>query len=183
MKQRMLGLALWLLFLSLQLLQQVGSSRCNNNNYMINVMLMPDSDFPSTSENLTSAVEEALSTIQNELQTEGKAMGVGDPSPTVVSSHFLPLFFYSSDLHQTAFQTGSLVLCSTYIDLTEIMVSLCEKRSALQIGRARFAFIVTEQSLSACFLVGIENVEIAKLDQFRPVIQLVKKLRCPCLKT
>lgn len=38
---------------------------------MINVMLMPDSDFPSTSENLTSAVEEALSTIQNELETEG----------------------------------------------------------------------------------------------------------------
>uniref|UniRef100_A0A669PWR8 Guanylate cyclase n=1 Tax=Phasianus colchicus TaxID=9054 RepID=A0A669PWR8_PHACC len=71
MKQRMLGLALWLLFLFLQLLQQAGSSRCSDNNYVINVMLMPDSDFPSTSENLTSAVEEALSTIQNELETEG----------------------------------------------------------------------------------------------------------------
>uniref|UniRef100_A0A8C9F6I8 Guanylate cyclase n=1 Tax=Pavo cristatus TaxID=9049 RepID=A0A8C9F6I8_PAVCR len=71
MKQRMLGLALWLLFLSLQLLQQVGSNGCSNNNYVINVMLMPDSDFPSTSENLTLAVEEALSTIQNELEREG----------------------------------------------------------------------------------------------------------------
>lgn len=71
-------------------MQQVGSSRCSDNNYMINVMLMPDSDFPSTSENLTLAVEEALSTVQNELETEGKAMGFGDPSTTVVSSHFLP---------------------------------------------------------------------------------------------
>uniref|UniRef100_A0A8C2TC36 Guanylate cyclase n=1 Tax=Coturnix japonica TaxID=93934 RepID=A0A8C2TC36_COTJA len=89
MNQRMLGLALWLLLLYLQLLQQVGSNRCSNNNYVINVMLMPDSDFPSTSENLTSAVKDALSTVQSELETEGKAIGAGDPSPTVVSSHFL----------------------------------------------------------------------------------------------
>uniref|UniRef100_A0A8C2T8Z5 Guanylate cyclase n=1 Tax=Coturnix japonica TaxID=93934 RepID=A0A8C2T8Z5_COTJA len=71
MNQRMLGLALWLLLLYLQLLQQVGSNRCSNNNYVINVMLMPDSDFPSTSENLTSAVKDALSTVQSELETEG----------------------------------------------------------------------------------------------------------------
>uniref|UniRef100_A0A8C2T9H1 Guanylate cyclase n=1 Tax=Coturnix japonica TaxID=93934 RepID=A0A8C2T9H1_COTJA len=72
MNQRMLGLALWLLLLYLQLLQQVGSNRCSNNNYVINVMLMPDSDFPSTSENLTSAVKDALSTVQSELETEVK---------------------------------------------------------------------------------------------------------------
>lgn len=178
----MLGLALWLLFLFLQLLQQVGSSRCSDNNYVINVMLMPDSDFPSTSENLTSAVEEALSTIQNELETEGKAMGVGDPSK---SGFFSPLAiaFYSSGVHQTASHTGSFVFCSPCIDLTEIMVSLCEKRGALEIERASFAFTVTGQSLYACFLVGIENVDITKLDQFRPVIHLVNKMRCPCLKT
>lgn len=45
------------------------------------------------------------------------------------------------------------------------MVCLCEKRSALKIERDSFDFIVTGQNLSACFLVGIENVEIAKLDQ------------------
>uniref|UniRef100_A0A8C2TCT9 Guanylate cyclase n=1 Tax=Coturnix japonica TaxID=93934 RepID=A0A8C2TCT9_COTJA len=91
MNQRMLGLALWLLLLYLQLLQQVGSNRCSNNNYVINVMLMPDSDFPSTSENLTSAVKDALSTVQSELETEGKAIGAGDPSPTVTCLLVSPL--------------------------------------------------------------------------------------------
>ncbi|OXB73074.1 UNVERIFIED_CONTAM: hypothetical protein H355_006908 [Colinus virginianus] len=90
MRQRTLGLALWLLFLSLQLLQQVASFGCSDDNYVINVMLMPDSDFPSTSENLTSAVNEALRTVQNELDAEGKARAIGDPSPTVVSTQFLP---------------------------------------------------------------------------------------------
>lgn len=89
MKQRMLGLALWPLFFSLQLLQQVGSNECSNNNYVINVMLMNCSDFPSTTDNLKSAVKQALKRIQNEFQMTGKAMGVGYPSPAVVSCQTL----------------------------------------------------------------------------------------------
>lgn len=84
MKQLIWGLALWPLFLSLHLLKQVGSSKCSNKNYVINVMLMADLDFPSSVENLTSAVKEALTTVQEELA--GKAMGMGNPFPTMISS-------------------------------------------------------------------------------------------------
>lgn len=86
MKQRIWGLALWPLFLSFHLLKQVGSNKCSNKNYAINVMLMADSDFPSSAENLTSAVEEALTTVQEELQMTGKAMGMGNLFPTMISS-------------------------------------------------------------------------------------------------
>lgn len=47
-------------------------------------MLMADLDFPSSVENLTSAVKEALTTVQEELA--GKAMGMGNPFPTMISS-------------------------------------------------------------------------------------------------
>lgn len=47
-------------------------------------MLMADLDFPSSVENLTSAVKEALTTVQEELT--GKAMGMGNPFPTMISS-------------------------------------------------------------------------------------------------
>lgn len=89
MKRRMLGLALWPLFFSLQLLQQVSSDECSNNKYMINVMLMNYSDFPSTADHLKLAVNQALERVQNEFQMTGKAMGVGDPSPAVVSCQTL----------------------------------------------------------------------------------------------
>lgn len=59
--------------------------------------------------------------------------------------------FYSSDLQQTASQTGSLPVHSPYVDLTEIMTSLCRNRSALQMGRATFAFMVFGQTSPACF--------------------------------
>uniref|UniRef100_A0A672TTA3 Guanylate cyclase n=1 Tax=Strigops habroptila TaxID=2489341 RepID=A0A672TTA3_STRHB len=67
MKKRMLGLALWPLFFSLQLLHQVSSNECSNNNYVINVMLMNYSDFPSTTDNLKLAVKQALKRVQNEV--------------------------------------------------------------------------------------------------------------------
>ncbi|XP_068525095.1 guanylyl cyclase C isoform X1 [Anas acuta] len=70
MKQLIWGLALWPLFLPLHLLKQVGSNKCENKNYVINVMLMADLDFPSSVENLTSAVKEALTTVQEELAGE-----------------------------------------------------------------------------------------------------------------
>jgi len=85
MKQRMLSLALWLLSFLLQLLLQASSNECSNNNYVINVMLMNYSDLPSTTDNLKLAVEQALKRVQNEFQATGKAMGVGFPSPAVVS--------------------------------------------------------------------------------------------------
>ncbi|KFQ45040.1 Heat-stable enterotoxin receptor [Nestor notabilis] len=68
MKKQMLGLALWPLFFSLQVLHQVSSNECSNNNYVINVMLMNYSDFPSTTDNLKSAVKQALKRVQNEVQ-------------------------------------------------------------------------------------------------------------------
>nr|XP_009487818.1 PREDICTED: heat-stable enterotoxin receptor [Pelecanus crispus] len=71
MKQQILGLALWPLFFSLQLLQQVGSNECSNNNYVINVMLMNYLDFPSTTENLELAVNQALKRVQDEFEITG----------------------------------------------------------------------------------------------------------------
>lgn len=89
MKQQILCLALWPLFFSLRLLQQVGSNECGNNSYVINVMLMNYSDLPSNTDNLKLAVEKALKRVQNELQMAGKAMGVGYLSPAVVSCQTL----------------------------------------------------------------------------------------------
>ncbi|XP_009646087.1 heat-stable enterotoxin receptor [Egretta garzetta] len=76
MKRRMLGLALWPLFFSLQLLQQVSSDECSNNKYMINVMLMNYSDFPSTADHLKLAVNQALERVQNEFQMTGENVTV-----------------------------------------------------------------------------------------------------------
>lgn len=89
MKTRMLGLALWPLFFSLQLLQQVVSNGCGNNNYVINVMLMNYSDFPSAVDSLKSAVKQALKVVQKEFQAAGKAMGLGYFSLAVVSCQTL----------------------------------------------------------------------------------------------
>ncbi|KFP74286.1 Heat-stable enterotoxin receptor [Acanthisitta chloris] len=71
MKQRILVLVIWPLFFPLQLLQQVCSNQCTNNSYMINVMLMNYSDFPSSTGNLMLAVNRALERVQNEFQTSG----------------------------------------------------------------------------------------------------------------
>ncbi|XP_013803059.1 guanylyl cyclase C isoform X1 [Apteryx mantelli] len=71
MKQRMLHLAIWPLFLLLPLLQQVGSNKCSNNNYVINVMLMDSMDFPATAHDLRSAVEQALEMIREQFQMAG----------------------------------------------------------------------------------------------------------------
>ncbi|NWI92820.1 GUC2C protein, partial [Pitta sordida] len=76
MKQRMLVLAIWPLFSSLQLLQQVGSNECSNNNYVINVMLMNYLDFPSNNDSLKLAVEQAMERVQNDIQTTGENVTV-----------------------------------------------------------------------------------------------------------
>ncbi|KFV75773.1 Heat-stable enterotoxin receptor [Struthio camelus australis] len=71
MKQRMLQLAIWPLFLLLPLLQQVGSNKCSDDSYVINVMLMDSMDFPATGPDLRSAVEKALEMIRGQFQMAG----------------------------------------------------------------------------------------------------------------
>ncbi|NXF50980.1 GUC2C protein, partial [Oceanites oceanicus] len=89
MKQRMLGLALWPLFFSLQLLQQVCSNECSHNSYVINVMLMNYSDFPSTTDNLKLAVNQALKRVQNEFQMTGENVTVKATFHTFTSSLYV----------------------------------------------------------------------------------------------
>uniref|UniRef100_A0A8C3DX43 Guanylate cyclase n=1 Tax=Corvus moneduloides TaxID=1196302 RepID=A0A8C3DX43_CORMO len=76
MKQRVLVLAIWPLFSALQLLKQVGSNRCSNSSYVINVMLMNYSDFPSSTDSLKLAVKQALERVQKELQMTGENVTV-----------------------------------------------------------------------------------------------------------
>lgn len=59
--------------------------------------------------------------------------------------------FYSSDLQKTAPQTGSLPVCSIFVDLTEIMTYLCKNRRALQMSRTIFAFMLFGQTLPVGF--------------------------------
>ncbi|NXG58069.1 GUC2C protein, partial [Hemiprocne comata] len=76
MKQWMLDLAVWSLFSSVLLLQQVGSHNCSDNSYVINVMLMNYSDFPSSTDNVILAVNQALKRIQNEFHMSGENVTV-----------------------------------------------------------------------------------------------------------
>uniref|UniRef100_A0A663MSC6 Guanylate cyclase n=1 Tax=Athene cunicularia TaxID=194338 RepID=A0A663MSC6_ATHCN len=89
MKQRILCLALWPLFFSLQLLQQVCSNECNNNSYVINVMLMNYSDFPSTTDNLKLAVKQALKRVQNEFQMTAENVTVNATFHSFTSSLYV----------------------------------------------------------------------------------------------
>lgn len=94
MKKLMLNLAFLPLFFSLQLRQQqLDSTACRNNRYVINVMLMNYSDLPSSTDNLKLAVEQALETVQNDLHTIGKATGFGYPSPALIFCLTLPHSF------------------------------------------------------------------------------------------
>uniref|UniRef100_A0A8C9MT75 Guanylate cyclase n=1 Tax=Serinus canaria TaxID=9135 RepID=A0A8C9MT75_SERCA len=76
MKILVLVLAIWPLFSSLQLLKQVGSNRCSNNSYVINVMLMNYSDFPSSTDSVKLAVKQALERVQKEFQMTGENVTV-----------------------------------------------------------------------------------------------------------
>ncbi|NXH75527.1 GUC2C protein, partial [Hydrobates tethys] len=89
MKEQMLGLALWPLFFSLQLLQQVDSNACSHNSYVINVMLMNYSDFPSTTDNLKFAVNQGLKRVQNEFQMTGENVTVSATFHSFTSSLYV----------------------------------------------------------------------------------------------
>ncbi|NWW47221.1 GUC2C protein, partial [Pedionomus torquatus] len=89
MKQQILGLALWPLFFSLRLLQQVGSDERKNSSYVINVMLMNYSDLPSSSDNLKLAVEKALKVVQSELEMTGANVTVNATFHNFTSSLYV----------------------------------------------------------------------------------------------
>lgn len=149
MKELVLVLAIWPLFSSLQLLKKVGSDRCNNNSYVINVMLMNYTDFPSSTDGVKLAVNQALERVQKEFQMSGKPMGVGYPSLLVISCHTLchsflliwPLARYFSD---------RFLACPSNVELMERMTSLCINWNALQMGRTIYIFMVFWQTLPAC---------------------------------
>lgn len=171
MKRQVLVLAIWPLFSSLQLLKQVGSNRCNNNSYVINVMLMNYSDFPSSTDSLKLAVKQALERVRKELQMTGKPTGVGYPPLAVVSlCHSVILVWPLASCF-----SDRLLACPSYVDLMEIMTSLCINRSALQMGRTIYVFMVFEQTLPARFSGDVQlGLEILELDQTRPVVHLVQ---------
>ncbi|NXW59868.1 GUC2C protein, partial [Eurystomus gularis] len=89
MKEWMLGLALWPLFFSLQVLQQVDSNECSNKSYVVNVMLMNYSDFPSSTDNLKLAVNQALKRVQNEFQMSGENVTVNATFHSFTSSLYV----------------------------------------------------------------------------------------------
>uniref|UniRef100_A0A8B9MAW6 Guanylate cyclase n=1 Tax=Accipiter nisus TaxID=211598 RepID=A0A8B9MAW6_9AVES len=126
MKQRMLGLALWPLFFSLQLLQQVRSNECSNNNYVINVMLMNCSDFPSTTDNLKLAVKQALKRIQNEFQMTGKNVTVNATFHTFTSS------LYVSQGCRTSTCEGVELIKEIYVS-TQRLLGCCDRSMELRI--------------------------------------------------
>ncbi|NWU68953.1 GUC2C protein, partial [Pterocles burchelli] len=113
MKQWMLGLALWPFFFLLQLLQQVCSKECGNNNYVINVMLMNYSDFPATPGNLELAVKQALKRVQNEFQVTGENITVNAAFHTFTSSLYVSQGCHTStcegvELIKEIFDNGTL---------------------------------------------------------------------------
>uniref|UniRef100_A0A8D0EWB5 Guanylate cyclase n=1 Tax=Strix occidentalis caurina TaxID=311401 RepID=A0A8D0EWB5_STROC len=141
MKQRILCLALWPLFFSLQLLQQVCSNECNNNSYVINVMLMNYSDFPSTTDNLKLAVKKALKRVQNEFQMTAENVTVDATFHSFTSSLYVSQgcrtstcevdFLRRQDFFLSAFETilslplisvGSFGLsCDYKVNLTRLL--------------------------------------------------------------
>ncbi|XP_019400749.1 PREDICTED: heat-stable enterotoxin receptor isoform X3 [Crocodylus porosus] len=68
----MLGPVCWLLLLCLQLLWPPGAGQCNKDNYVINVMLLNDAQYPWILENVKPAVKWGLRVIEEELQKAGK---------------------------------------------------------------------------------------------------------------
>lgn len=155
MKELVLVLAVWPLFSSLQLLKKVASNRCSNNSYVINVMLMNYSDFPLSTDSLKLAVKQALDRVQKEFQMTGKPMGVGCPSIPVISCHTLCHSFILIWPLARCF-SDRLLACPPYVDLMEIMTSLCINRSALQMGRTIYIFMVFGQTLPACFSGNVQ---------------------------
>lgn len=152
MKKLILCLALWPLFFSLQLLQQINLHECRNNSYVINVMLMNYSDFPSSTENLKLAVNQALERVQNELQSTGKTwLSLSCPD-------FLSDFVPQLSIHLT-FRKLLLTQApclSIHHPSEVIMISLCKDRTALQMCRTIFAFMVFGQTLPACFSEDVQ---------------------------
>ncbi|KAH0616814.1 hypothetical protein JD844_028226 [Phrynosoma platyrhinos] len=68
MRQQKLDRVLGALFLLTQLLWHGGEGKCLNNDYVINVMILSDSDFPVISENIKPAVKMGLDLVKHILK-------------------------------------------------------------------------------------------------------------------
>ncbi|KGL83192.1 Heat-stable enterotoxin receptor [Tinamus guttatus] len=110
MKQWMLPLAIWPLFLLLPLLQEIGSNKCSNDSYVINVMLMDNTDFPVTTYDLRSTVEQALNIIREQFQMEGINVTVN------ASFHSLGALLYVSEGCRTSTCEGVDLIRQIYIN-------------------------------------------------------------------
>lgn len=68
MRQPSLDQAFWALMFFIHLLQQGSGSTCDKDDYVINVMMMNDSEFPVTSMNIKPAVELGLKILKYDLK-------------------------------------------------------------------------------------------------------------------
>uniref|UniRef100_A0A8B9M2B1 Guanylate cyclase n=1 Tax=Accipiter nisus TaxID=211598 RepID=A0A8B9M2B1_9AVES len=139
MKQRMLGLALWPLFFSLQLLQQVRSNECSNNNYVINVMLMNCSDFPSTTDNLKLWLSATPGAVYFYICVTGENVTVNATFHTFTSS------LYVSQGCRTSTCEGVELIKEIYVSTED--------------GNHVVAALVQQQSVQTCPLVSPFRVE------------------------
>ncbi|NXP62003.1 GUC2C protein, partial [Chloropsis cyanopogon] len=108
-----LVLGIWPLFSSLQLLKQAGPNRCNNNSYVINVMLMNYSDFPLSTDSLELAVNQALERVRKEFQMTGENVTVNATFHAVTSSLYVSQACRTStcegvELIKTIYDSGGL---------------------------------------------------------------------------
>ncbi|XP_054845107.1 guanylyl cyclase C [Eublepharis macularius] len=76
MRQQKLGQILWTLLLSIQLLWQIGESRCQRNDCLINIMMLNDSEFPIASKNIEPAVKLGLSKVEEDLKAHNVSVPV-----------------------------------------------------------------------------------------------------------
>uniref|UniRef100_A0A8C5NR80 Guanylate cyclase n=1 Tax=Junco hyemalis TaxID=40217 RepID=A0A8C5NR80_JUNHY len=117
MKELVLVLAIWPLFSSLQLLKKVGSDRCNNNYYAINVMLMNYTDFPSSTDSVELTVKQAMERVQKEFQMTGENVTVN------ATFHLFNSSFYVSQACRTSTCEGVELIKTIYV--SSRLLSFC----------------------------------------------------------
>lgn len=87
MKTPLLDLALWSLLVqsSLTFWTTQMSQNCHSGNYEISVLMMNNSAFPESLDNLKDAVIEGMDIVRQRLREAGKNMGRDSPSAVVTS--------------------------------------------------------------------------------------------------
>ncbi|XP_014738119.1 PREDICTED: heat-stable enterotoxin receptor isoform X4 [Sturnus vulgaris] len=184
MKQLVLVLAIWPLFSSLQLLKQAGSNQCNNNSYVINVMLMNYSDFPSSTDSLKLAVNQALERVQKEFQMTGENVTVGAKFHPFTSSLYVSQACRTStcegvELIKTIYDAGTLgcaVIGPACTYATFQMISHSELPFKTTIWESVYIYKRTETS-EACF--WYMNALDAGITEFSEKLTFKDILRTP----